>query len=219
MRIRTLALSLSLFAGAAVSLPAQTPYVNTNFGLISGETQYLYVTAPTPQPFYSFAWNLSGPIDLTTPSLLSGIAYRVRVSGRAGVGPLDGLLNYNNSRPDAAFYFCGFFENLDTCQVPGDGFSVTRWDGVLGRRPSVDAYNPDHVYDYFVAGRNAGLRFSFTDDPYGDNVSDMQVAISSLGAITGPVNTVPEPSTYASMAAGLLGLGVAARRRRRSPDV
>jgi hypothetical protein len=33
-------------------------------------------------------------------------------------------------------------------------------------------------------------------------------------AVAGPVSTVPEPSTYALMGTGLLGLAVAARRRR-----
>ena len=213
MRLRVLTCALSMIVGSTVALQAQTPYLNTNFGLIPGEAQYLYVTDPNPQPFYSFFYDLRGPFDLTTPALLSGVAYRVRISGRAGVGPLDGLQNFNNSRPDAAFYFCGFFENLDTCQRPGDGFGVTAWDGVMGRRPAIDEYNPNHVYDFFVAGKDAGLRWTFRDNPYSDNVSDMQVAISTLGQITDPT-VVPEPSAAVLVLTGLMGIAGVARARR-----
>jgi hypothetical protein len=214
MRLPVLACALSCFVGSAVSLPAQTAFLNTNYGLLPDEMQYLYASNPAPQPFYSFYYDIKGPINLTTPALLSGMAYQVRISGRAGVGPLDGFMNYNNSRPDAAFDYCGFFENLDTCQRPGNGVGVTTWDGVDGRRPAVDAYNPNHVYDYFIAGKNAGLRFTFSDNPYGDNYSDMQVEISSLGSMTNP-SLVPEPSAGALVITGLAGIFVAARIRRR----
>lgn len=207
-------LGLSLLGASAASIQAQTPLVNANYGLVSGETQYLYVSTPNPQSFYSFHWNITGPLDLTTPALLSGVAYRVRISGRAGIGPLDGIMNYNNSRPDAAHHFCGFFENLDTCQQPGNGFGVTAWDGVLGRRPSIDAYNPEHIYDFFVAGKDVGLRWTFTDNPYGDNVSDMQVAISSMGTIVDPTS-VPEPASAALTVTALAVLGTAQWVRRR----
>ncbi len=199
---------------AASSVSAQTALVNANYGLIAGETQYLYVATVNPTLLYSFSYDIRGPINLTSPTLQAGNAYRVRVSGRAGVGPLDGYLNYNNSRPDGAFDYCGFFENLDLCQRPGNGVGVTTWDGVDGRRPAVDVYNPNHVYDFFIAGRGAGLQWRFSDNPYSDNYSDMQVEISLLGQLVTP-SAVPEPASGVLVISGMLALATVARARRR----
>lgn len=205
-----LALAATVGAHAA---GAQTAYLNADFGVRASSPEFLYVNNPTPTLLHSFFWDVTGPIDYITPTLLSGRAYHLRISGRAGVGPLDGT-NYNNSMPDAAFQFCGFFQNLDTCQVPIDYTAnwVTGWDGFAGRRPSPDVYNPLHVYDYFVAGLDAGLRFTYADNPYSDNRGGFNVVISELGMIVA-AQPVPEPR------AGLLILAagsvfIVVRRRR-----
>jgi hypothetical protein len=210
---RVLAASAACFLAVSPA-SAQTALLNANYGLIDGEAQYLHVATVAPTPFYTFSYDIRGPINLTTPALQSGSAYRVRVSGRAGVGPLDGYLNFNNSRPDGAFDYCGFFENLDLCQRPGNGVGVTTWDGVDGRRPAMDVYNPNHVYDFFIAGRGAGLQWRFSDNPYSDNYSDMQVEIASLGELVTP-SEVPEPASGALVGAGLLALMTVVRARRR----
>lgn len=60
----------------------------------------------------------------------------------------------------------------------------------------------------FIASSNSSkiiFRGIGPSNTYGDHIDNISV-----------VSTVPEPSTYALMTAGLLGLGVAARRRRRT---
>ena len=153
--------------------------------------------------------------DLVTPALKANFAYDVQISGRHGVGPLDRGV----AMGDAAYYPA--FNDIDVVHYPfsagnpGSDTWVTGWDGVANRRPSVDGYQPTHIYDYFIQGRGAGLTFTFRDSPYSDNVGGETVSIYELGELVSPT-TVPEPSTVVLLAAGLLGIGVAARTHRQS---
>jgi hypothetical protein len=158
-------------------------YDNCNFGLVSGEPQFLAVDNPSASLADQFNYVVTGPFDYTTATLKQGFAYDIRISGRVGLGPLDGS---NNSTPDAAYTFVNW-QNLDLVHVTGtDGIPwVTHWDGISGRRPSPDLYSTTHVYDYYVEGQNAGLSFSFRDNPYWDNIGGFQVSVFEVGNITG----------------------------------
>ena len=188
-------------------------YANANFGLIPNELQYLRVRDPVPSLFYQFFYDISGPFDLVTIPLKAGFAYNVQISGRHGVGPLDRGV----AMGDPAYYPA--FNDIDLVHypiypgAPGSETWVTGWDGVNNRRPSVDGYQPTHVYDYFIQGRGAGLSFTFRDYPYGDNVGGATVAIFELGALEDP-STVPEPATATLLGAGLIGIAAIVRRRR-----
>lgn len=189
-----------------VSLDSQAitiTYDNSNFGLIAGESQFLTVNSPSPSLLDQFNYIVTGPFDYTTATLKDGFAYNIRISGRVGLGPLDGS---NNSTPDAAYRFVNW-QNLDLVHVPGmDGIPwVTHWDGIEGRRPSTDVYSTAHVYDYYVEGQGAGLAFSFRDNPYYDNIGGFQVSIFELGSVTG-ANVPDGGSLSATFAITLLGL-------------
>jgi uncharacterized protein YjdB len=143
-----------------------------------------------------FNFDITRPFDYTSPVLQEGKAYRIRISGRGGVGPLDGT-NYQNSMPDAAYWFCGYFQNLDTCQVEGGGGNwPPGWDGITGRRPSPDGYTTTHVYDYYIRGPGRGLTWTFRDNPYSDNRGDFVVQIHLLGDI---VATGTPPAAVAAV--------------------
>jgi uncharacterized protein YjdB len=173
-------------------------YKNTNAGLIPGEPDSILVASPTPTLVAQFNFDITRPFDYTSPVLAEGKAYRIRISGRGGVGPLDGS-NYQNSMSDAAFYFCGFFENLDTCQVKGDGLNwPPGWDGIGGRRPSPDVYTTTHMYDYYLRGTGRPLVWTFRDNPYSDNRGDFVVRIDLMGDIVG-TGTPPAPVAAVSL--------------------
>ncbi|MDQ8162121.1 MAG: PEP-CTERM sorting domain-containing protein [Gemmatimonadota bacterium] len=205
------------FLGAVLAIACLVPlattgaqvmsYTNTNYGLIAGEVQYLLVNNAQPVLVDQFFFNLAGPFDRLTSNLKSNFVYKLQISGRGGVGPLD----RGNARPDAAYGFVNW-QNMDEVNVKGDGFGVTAWDGVLGRRPENDVYTTTHTYDYFVQGRDAGLTFRFRDYPYGDNVDGYNVSVYDYGELV----TVPEPASILLVGAGLLGVGLEVRRRRRA---
>lgn len=188
-------------------MPAQTvSHTNTNFGLLPNEAQYLVVANPYASLVDRFYFDLTRSIDYTTTSLKEKHVYKLQITGRGGIGPLD----RGSAMPDAAYSYVNW-QNLDLVHVPGDGFGVTAWDNVWGRRPSIDVYTTTHTYDYFVEGRGVGLNFRFRDNPYGDNVGGYNVSLFEVGRLA----VVPEPDSVLLLAPGLLLVGGLVKRRRK----
>jgi hypothetical protein len=178
-RIKSLFGILTIAAALAVSGQAQIlTFNNCNYGLLPGEPQFLTMNNPYSTQVEQFSYTVTGPFDHTTTTLRQGLAYDIRISGRVGVGPLDGS---NNSTPDAAYAFVNW-QNLDLVHVSYQSPVVT-WDnvgdGINYRRPSPDIYATAHAYDYYIEGHDAGLAFSFRDDPYWDNIGGYQVTTCS----------------------------------------
>jgi hypothetical protein len=67
----------------------------------------------------------------------------------------------------------------------------------------------------FDAG-NTGIKDIDLASPYIGGISNGVIVRTGDAPCVGCVNTVPEPSTYAPMVAGLAALGFVARRRRRT---
>lgn len=165
--------------GEAPGQPAKgEAFANADYPATGGR-RWLEVQRPVPTFVDRFVYSLLGPVDHETPRLIDGYVYRVRISGRGGVGPLDGT---NNSLSDAAFGHVNF-QNLDVARTDGDGFGVAAWDNIRGRRPYPDRYSTEHVYDYFILGTGRTLRFAYRDNPYYDNTGGFFVEITQLGPI------------------------------------
>lgn len=80
---------------------------------------------------------------------------------------------------------------------------------------SPTSYNPTFFNGVSVLGNAAtarGLLLSAFDD--GTAYFNVHTTLYPAGEIRGFITTVPEPSTYALMAAGLIAMGIPLRRRR-----
>jgi len=170
---------------ADFSNPAPGSFPNADYGIVKGAPPTVDIGDDDPEMILveRFSYDISRRLTYSSRPLEQGVPYLIRVSGRGGVGPLDSR-NYQNSKPDAAFSFCGDFQDLNSCQVPITGNSrwPNNWDGLGNRRPSPDVYRPDHVYDFIVLGQNRSLQWFFEDNPYSDNQGDFRIEIYRLRA-------------------------------------
>ena len=125
-------------------------------------------------------------------------------------------------RADGVDLFNGSFGNYfapgDACVGPGTQLTPAFTDF---NNPNY-GYNPNHdcarAVSFTFAHSASTVAFSWAypntqtgiDESFG--IDNVVVQIPTVG--TPPVNTVPEPGTYAMMGAGLAGLFLARRRRR-----
>lgn len=129
-----------------------------------------------------FQMNMFQALNHTTPNLVSGENYVLKVSGTVGFsGGIDSQ--------DAAFQYNWFGTPLTPYAFPN---ATSVWwyvNGVNTFRPTPDLYNSNHIYYFNFVGNNQPLNITWTDNPYSDNSGQLTFQLLK-------VNNIPALSSW-----------------------
>ncbi|MDR3535149.1 MAG: PEP-CTERM sorting domain-containing protein [Acetobacteraceae bacterium] len=187
----------SLYATAAHATPSTIDFGSIPYGSVDGVTAdgvtfgYTEYGSSSPQAWFN--------VDLG-----SGVTQNVQTP--ALVGYTDGVLTLNFAAPVSAIAF-GVAETTDITLTPG--FSVSVYDAT-GNLLSASSVETDPLV-YFSEGQ-----YSYGGQLASKAVITFDSTDANLFALGSVTTTVPEPSSMAIFAAGLIALGATIVRRRQA---
>ena len=208
---------LSVAAVAAVALASPASAQVTFTGYTNG-CFYTGVTACTPETTTGAKTDVLGPLTYTNSTFTV-----VSSGGVAALGEVPAMSNLNNlgsiSLPANAplFNFSGNSFALNVFFTAPDGTAPTNATFLATLTGNVVDNSGGVLFDF----NNTPQNFTYNGGTFTLQVNDVSLtntggvnAVPLTGFITVNATTVPEPGTYALVAAGLAGLLVTARRRR-----
>lgn len=157
-----------------------------------------------------------GPANINSVGKVSGYATPGRSMSLSALFlgsslPASAPANYNYG--GAGAFNLATYSGISSGQVffVGDGYTNDAWGTADGSGVQQQFLVPDDA-EFLYFGVMDGCAFVGNPDCYYDNAGSISVRYN---VSAGTQSVVPEPSTYALMSAGLAGLMIVARRRRR----
>lgn len=211
VRMSAAALAAAVLASTASAQVTFTGYTNGCF--------YTGAVACAPEITPGARTDVLGPLSYANSTFNV-----VSTAGSAAIGEAVATPNLNNlgsfSLPfgPSAFNFAGNSFALNVFFTAPAGVAPTNLNYLATLTGSVS----DNAGGLFVDFDNTPQTFTYTGGSFTLRVNDVSMTNTGAGVNAVPVtgfvtltsSTVPEPGTYALMAAGLAGLFVTARRRR-----